>query len=184
MTERGCFNGGSQRDKSCSRVVAGSYVGGLSGCKVMSRNDEKGEANRKKSKAFGRSCLLGSISYQDRNLGTAFDASHNDTVISCEYGQLIQPCHQVPTRSDVACNEDTECKNGERVHQRAFVSTYESSDVTRFSRRDLSPAVDNDTCGLMEGLVAKREKKVNNLCITSCAWRFLSAPRNTRLEHP
>lgn len=57
-------------------------------------------------------------------------------MISCEYGQLIQPRHQVPTCSDVACNEDTECKNRERVHQLAFGVGYEGISVTRCSRLD------------------------------------------------
>lgn len=45
--------------------------------------------------------------------------THNDSVVPSKNCKLIQACDQVPARSDVPSDEDSESQNRERVHELA-----------------------------------------------------------------
>lgn len=49
--------------------------------------------------------------------------AYNDTVIGCEYCQLIKSGHEVPTRSDVAKKKDAKGEDGEGVHELTLENT-------------------------------------------------------------
>ena len=43
--------------------------------------------------------------------------AYHNAVIRCKDGKLVQSCYQIPARSDIAGDKDTESQDGKRVHQ-------------------------------------------------------------------
>jgi len=57
---------------------------------------------------------------EDGEYGEAFGCSSPDSVVPSKDCKLIQLSNEIPTRGDVSGGEDTDCKDGERVHELAL----------------------------------------------------------------
>lgn len=68
--------------------------------------------------------------------------AHHDTVICCEYGKLIQSCHEIPASGDVASDEDTKGEDGERVHELPASRWHTSPMQIKLRANDCMKAVD------------------------------------------